>query len=171
MKRSEIRPQGRGWIWVDWALILLALAAIGGGIWLWRARSRAADPTLKIEYVIKITGISNDYATENGGWDALLPRGAQVTTANATAALGVVESVERRPHLEAGVRGGKLVFAECADRSDLYVTVRGDAASRIGDGIRISDVRIAAGGVGDFRIGSLYAPRAIIISVQRRNDE
>lgn len=166
MKKYDTAISKR-WIWLDWLLLVLFIGAIIGGAWYWLARSRAAEPTQKIEYVLKISGIREQYAEENGGWDALIPRDTQVTTANGTAVLGSVTAVDSRAHVEAGVRDGNLTFVVCEGMCDLYVTVYGLGINRTGDGICISDVRIAAGGSGDFRIGALYASNAAIISVRR----
>ena len=161
MKKYDKIDSGR-FIWIDWSLLLLLVGVIVGGVWYWILHTRAADSTEKIEYVLKISGVREQYAAENGGWDALIVQGSQVTTANGTATLGTVIAVESRAHIEPGVRDGAVVFVECAGLCDLYVTVQGYGTSRVGDGIRI-----AAGGSGDFRIGLFYAPNAAMISVGR----
>ena len=171
MKKREEKSSGHGLIWLDWVLILIVIGAVGGGVWYWRRQSRAAEALVEIAYVLKISGVDDNYATQNGGWEALIPHGAQVTTANATATLGTVVAVDSQPHLEPCVRKGEIVFAERSGVSDLYVTVYGSGLNRVGDGIRICDVRIAAGSVGEFRIGAFYAANVGVISVKRREAE
>ena len=171
MKRHDQTEKKRRLIWLDWLLLLLLIGSVGGGVWYWHVRSAAAEPTVKIEYVLRISGVDDTYSAQNGGWDVLIPRGAQVTTSNGTAVLGRVSDLVAHPHVEADVRGRRIVFIEHEGRSDLSVTVRGEGIAREGDGIRIRDLRIAAGSVGDFRVGSFYASNVTIVSVKRRDPE
>ncbi len=171
MSDNARKRHRRGLIWVDWALLALLFGALGIGIWYWNEHRSAAEPTVEIEYVLRISGVNEQFSAENGGWARLIPSGAEVTTANATATLGRVVEVVRRDHREASLRGRDIVFTARDDLCDLEITVVGIGVARNGDGIRIHDIRIAAGSTGDFRVGSFYAPNSAIVSVKRRTAE
>jgi len=57
------------------------------------------------------------------------------------------------------------------DKIILEVTVEGIGRVKGGDGVRISDVRIAAGSVGSFRLGGYYAARACVTYVESSFEE
>ena len=65
------------------------------------------------------------------------------------------------------MRDGRVVFTEVPDRVQLVVTVKANAVVRDGDGLRVGDIRIAADGMGDFRIGGYLAEGARVLSVQK----
>lgn len=171
MSDNTRKKHRRGLIWVDWALLLLVFAIIGVGVWYWNEHRRAAEPTVEIEYVLRISGVNEQFAAENGGWERLIPSGSEVTTANATATLGRVVAVTRHDHREASLRGREIVFVACDGVCDLEITVVGVGVAHKGDGIRVHDIRIAAGSKGDFRIGAFYASDSAIVSVIRREEE
>lgn len=151
----------RGFVWVDWLILFAVL--LGGGVAAWRVRHsvRAAKPSQAIVYRL---AFSADGDLE---WDRFMSDGATVASANGTAVLGEIAGVEKRPLRTAVVRDGRVVFVEVPDRVQLVVTVRAAAVAREGDGLRVGDIRIAADGVGDFRVGGYLAEGARILSVQR----
>lgn len=157
MKQEEKRR----FVWVDW-LILLALL-LGGVAVAWRVRHsvRAAEATQPIVYTLIFS------ADAELSWESLVTVGATVTTANGTATLGEIASVEERPLRTPLVRDGRVVFTEVPDRVQLVVTVKANAVVRDGDGLRVGDIRIAADGMGDFRIGGYLAEGARVLSVQK----
>ena len=157
MKQKEQRR----FVWVDW-LILLALL-LGGVAVAWRIRHsvRTAEATQPIVYTLAFS------AESELPWESLMTVGATLTTAHGTATLGEIASVEERPLQAPLVRDGRVVFAKIPDRVQLVVTVKANAVVRDGDGIRVGDIRIAADGVGDFRIGSYLAEGARVLSVQK----
>lgn len=157
MKQEEKRR----FVWVDW-LILFALL-LGGVAVALRVRHsvRSAEATQPIVYTLAFS------ADAELSWESLVTVGATVTTANGTATLGEIAAVEERPLRTPLVRDGRVVFVEIPDRMQLVVTVKANAVVREGDGLRVGDIRIAADGVGDFRIGSYLAEGARVLSVQK----
>ena len=119
-----------------------------------------------MRYTVLAEGVPTDVADANGGWEELIPRGSSVTSSTGTAQLGRVEGVRVRPAVTPSVRDGRVVMVETPDRVDLYVSVRATATVRAGDGIRVSDLRIAATAKGDFRLGAYLASGARILSVE-----
>ena len=151
----------RGFVWVDWLIVVALL--LGGGAVAWRIRHsmRSSEATQPIVYTLEFT-VDADFS-----WEPILPIGGAVTSANGTARLGEIVSVEKRPMRTAVVRDGRIFFAELPDRTRLLVTVRADAVAREGDGLRVGDIRIAADGLGDFRVGGYLAEGARVLSVQK----
>ena len=72
--------------------------------------------------------------------------------------------------MEAYAKDGRIRLAEVPDRGNLVVTVSGTALEREGDGLRIQDVRIAAGMDGCFRMGGFLGRNAQILWVERSAD-
>jgi len=152
--------------WVDWVLLLLALSVFCLAGYLILQRRDAALPTETVQYTLCVSGVRKQFLDEPG-WEALFPVGMAVTSANATADLGRIIAVEKRPTRVCSVLNAKLIWADALDREDLFITVKGRGVCKSGDGIRLSDIRIAAGERGSFRIGNYYAEQATVISVIR----
>lgn len=148
--------------WVDLLIILavLGICFLGGRYLL--SRYRASDDSISVTYTLTVSDIDAKFADVHGGWEYLIPIGSAVRSANGTASLGSVASLSFDPHTVATVRDGKVVMLEMPDRFDLSITVRAQGELRSGDGIRVSDIRIAAGERGDFRIGNLSCAANIV---------
>ena len=157
MERKERR---RGFVWIDWVILVALL--LGGALVGYRIRASraAATPSQPIVYTLLIS-------TEERDFEDLIPIGASVTSANGTARLGKVLAISTRPSRAATVRDGRVVFVALPDRVELLVTVRADAVVREGDGLRVGDIRIAVGSAGDFRLGGYLAEGAQILSVRK----
>lgn len=155
---------------IDWLLLAVLAAGILLGVYLIRQRGQAAEPTVEILYTVRLSSV-DAAQTENGDFSTLIPSGASVTNETGTVSLGKVTEVRVRPHRTAAVRDGKVVMADVPDRVDLFISVRAWATAKTGDGLRVGDIRIAAGRAGDFRIGSFYAGGAEVVAVQRRGVE
>lgn len=127
--------------------------------------SRGGAQTCEIVYVLRIRDVDPTLVAE--GTEQLIPVGAEVYNENGTACLGHVEAVTVREDKRVTVKDGALVFAPKENGVVLEIAVRGVGRAREGEGVRILDVRIAAGGVGGFRLGSYYAARAAVTYVAR----
>lgn len=165
--KSDGTKKERRFVWIDWLLLILFAAAILFGARFLMRRRDAAQPTAEILYTVCLYAYDSTLS-ETGDWNSLIPNGAVVSNAMGTAEMGRVTEVTVRQHRTATVRDGEVVMTEVPNRVDLLISVRATATETAGDGFRVKDIRIAAGGTGDFRIGSLYADGARIVSVQRR---
>ena len=165
--QNEKRDDG-AWrpVWIDWILLMVFAVILFMGVGYLFERRQSASPDVLVEYVICLSEQKQLYADENGGWDALISSGRSVSNANGTADMGRVVSVSVRPHLTATVKDQKISAIETEGYVDLYITVHGMAIRREGDGLRISDIRIAAGEAGDFLIGPFFAGNAIVVSAK-----
>ena len=153
-------------VWIDWILLLAFAAILFMGVRYLLERKQSALPDISVEYVICLSEQKQSYAEENGGWEAMLPSGITVSNANGTANMGRVASVTVRPHLTATVKNKEVGVIERQGYVDLYITVHGMAVRLAGEGLRISDIRIAAGEKGDFLIGAFFAGNAVVVSVK-----
>ncbi len=147
-------------------LITLLAAAVSAGIFFLYSRRAAAEPTVPIEYTICLAARSRVFPEENGSWEELLGVGTPVSNANATAEMGEVIALEVRPHTVMTVQAGRVVSAEDPMLCELYITVRADAVEKTGNGLRVKDIRIAAGMRGDYYIGPFFAADALTVSVR-----
>ncbi len=167
LKKRKERRERPAPTWVDFLLLVLVTGAVFFG-WLYlRSRRRAADPNVAIAYLLCVPGVDTTYLGTESEASALIPKGGSVRVANGTASLGRVSEVWIERHAEPKIEKGEMILAEDPQRVDLYIEVRGDAVAKRGDGLRISDVRIAAGGRGDFRVGGFMAEAARVISVRK----
>lgn len=151
--------------WVDWVLLVLGVSVLLLGWRYLRGRQSVALPTVSVEYLLCLPSVKvEDF---DGEVDGLISKSASVTTANGTASLGRVKRVWSEAHLTPTIKDGAILFVETPGRVDLYVFVEANAVMRQGDGLRVSDIRIAAGGTGDFRIGNFLANGAKVVSVRK----
>lgn len=166
---GEEKRAKRRFLWVDWLILAAALAVLAGGVLWVRTEKIAARATVPIVYTLMISGESADFGEGEGGWERLIPVGAAVFSSNGVISLGRVSALRVWVHERATVKNGRIVWEEDPERVDLYVTVRADAL--VGDGLRVSDVRIAACDVGDYYLGGFYARGAKVVSVTREVTE
>ncbi len=149
---------------LDWFLILLtAFAVVSGGVFLYQ-KKQAVVPTVEIQYALLIS----DLAVREDGkqlWEYFEEHSA-VYNQNGTAKLGNVLSVDVREHYAPILSEGRVVLAPRSGRVDVIVSVKALAHIREGDGLRVEDIRIAAGGMGDFRIGECQVQGVQILSVK-----
>jgi hypothetical protein len=146
-------------LWILLGVILLVLLFL----FLLPTLGTSGEP-YEVRYVLRVRDVDPLMVGEDA--EALIPPGSGVYSENGTAALGRVERVESAPQMRARVTSGELVFEEATDAVILEITVLGKATLAEGDGVRISDVRIAAGSIGSFRLGSFYAARAAVTAVE-----
>lgn len=146
------------------ALVILAVGIILFCILAWAIPRGDSSNFCEVRYTLRVYGVSAVLFGE--GQEELIPIGCTVRNENGTVALGRVESIRMLPQKSVAVKDGTLSFFESPSEVVLEVTVRGEGVLRNGDGIRIEDVRIAAGSTGTFRLGRYYAERASVIWVE-----
>ena len=152
---------------IDWCLLFLVLLlVVGGAFRMMQASARDGEETTVL-YTLCLIDASETIAKENGGWEALMPLGAAVTTERGSLMLGSVEAVFIRPTLVPTVTDGAVTFLEKEGYTDLYVTVRAKARYRAEDCCRVGDLPILCGNTGDYRIGGYLARGCRIVRVER----
>lgn len=139
---------------------IAALFVIGAAYFILRARTqeRISAP---LSYTVRIVGVPTNLIDTS----SLITAGDSVFSENGTLPLGSVEKVETQPHRKAVVQNGVIVLREVPDLIDIDVTVDAIGFYGTGYGWRVSDVRIAAGAQGTFRIGRYYAANATILAI------
>lgn len=149
----------------DWLLLGGAFLALLIGIPLWLYGGSGGSP-VEIRYTVCISGLESTRPEEIEEIEKLIPAGASVGAGKGEALLGIVEAVERRPHVLPAVRKGAVEFVVDPYRWDVYVSVLGNGQERWGDGVRVGDIRISAGEKGSFRFGGLYVPEGLILTLE-----
>lgn len=148
---------------VDWGIILIVFfCLIAGGVFLYRSYVGKQD-NVSILYRLCMSDLSGE---ESEILKKHLTVGSSVRSENGTAPLGTVTAVEILEHREAVLLEETVQTVTIPNRFDVYLTVEANASYRMGNGYRASDIRIAAGGTGSFRIGDYYAESAKIYSVK-----
>ena len=155
---------------IDYFLILTVFLLTIAGIWL-RYRGKNADPEdLRIEYTVLLENVPIHTDTERQVWE-IIAVGDEVYNENGTTLLGTVISCTPTAHRTPVLRDGEILLLETPSKTDVLIDVRGSGRFREGDGIRINDIRIAAGMTGNFRIGNYYAKGVGILSVEEMKSE
>ena len=137
--------------------VLLVIAAVVFSLHT-RAPERTAAP---LSYTVRILGVSTamyDVAS------VIVPEDG-VFSGNGTLPLGTVRQVSILQHRKAVAENGAVVLADVPELVDIDVTVDAVGTYAAGLGWRVSDVRLAAGDVGDFHVGGYYAANALLLSV------
>ena len=146
------------WDWTLLTVALLSLLLAAGYLLLRRERERSET---RISVVMRVAGIERGELADE---DALV--GASVRSENGSSVLGRIESVGIKPHVRPVLRNGSIAFEEDETRADLEITVNMSGHAIEGEGIRVQDLRIAAGGKGSFRVGAVFLSDVEILSVE-----
>lgn len=151
---------------VDLAIILITVTLCCVGVFLMQQSFSEDDTVVDIEYTICMEGIARE-VIEDSFIRHIAPQ-ARVYSENGTAFLGTVVSVKQSEHYQTAVRDGIIETVAVEGLADGWITVSAKAALSEGNGLRVSDIRIAACGKGSFRVGGYYVPNARIVSVERK---
>ena len=139
--------------WFDWLLVsLVGLAIAAGFLGVRWVVGRAEGESVAVTYTLLLRD-----------WQFSAPAvGDDVCSQNGTVALGEVVEVQAFPHRFSAIKEGEIVIATAEDRWDYLLTVRAEGSLRAEDGLRVGDVRIAAGMTVGMRIGNLLVTQAKI---------
>ena len=157
----------KSFTWVDRAILLLVAAIFLLSLGYWRVQKNAAKAEVWVNYRISIAFSPSEYSADV---QQLVPIGAMVLNENGTVEMGRVEAVSVRPVWRAVLQNREVRFVKEHDRGELIVSVGAWATQKEGDGFRVGDIRIGAGGVGSFRIGKLTVQNAAILAIEGRED-
>ena len=166
-KKKEDRGERffKRWTWMDWMLIgLLVVLLIGGGLLVRFLTTRNEGREGVVTYTVLLSDVEEARFLDDDG-ELPFAVGSVVKSQNGTAKLGEITEISRRVHRTATVKGGKLVWIDSEGRYDYGITVRSDASHAVGDGIRVGDIRIAAGMRMTLRLGRFLGASAQVISV------
>ncbi len=167
MNGEPVTDQKRGhrFNWFDRLLFLLIAGALVGAFFTVRyLQRRSAGEEGRLTYTVLLSDI-DPARSDAAGRAAPIAAGDTVRSQNGTVTLGRVTAVQRIPHRAASAQNGTLVFSEVSDRVDYRITVSADASRKAGDGIRVGDIRISAGGAMTLCIGDFFAPNIQVLSV------
>ena len=137
---------------MDYALLLLLLGVLLFGGWLMLREAKGASEPKIYRCLLRVSGITEEELTRYGGIPA--EAGESVWNENGTLLLGRVEAIALVPQV-----------AEDGAEEDLWnleIHVLMEGELREGAGIRVREIRIAAGGTGRFRIGRFSALSEIL---------
>ena len=146
--------------WFDGAIVLILLAGLVVFGWYAVRARREIILNTDVSYTLCMRGVLKE-RMESG---IPIHVGGRVTSSNGTTALGAVEEVTLTPHRRFGVGENGAVLVEDPFRMDINVRIRASGRLNSGDGFRVSDVRVAVGMLGDFRIDG-YLGAAEVISI------
>lgn len=147
----------------DWIILVLAVLICLGAIGYYLYSEREAPAVHEISCVFLISAVERS-AWESGGADRIAV-GDRLRSENGTVVLGTVEKIEPKEHVRATVRKGKPMWESHPYLIDLEITVRMQVTERAGDGLRAGDLRMAAGGKGNYRFGQ-YLTSAELVALE-----
>lgn len=145
---------------VDLALLILLFLILLGGGGILLGRYLQQPPQTRVTYTLLARGLEGDVPA------SAISVGDAVYSENGSAPMGQVRALSVRAHPQPVWDGERVVIEESDDRFDLFVTVEALGQRTQTMGVRVSDIRLAAGGVGAFCVGSVYLFRAEILSVE-----
>ena len=140
---------------LDWVILTVLAAALAlFGFLFWR-RERSAPPEVPIVCVLRLQ------ATET---PPSISVGDPVRNENGTVRFGEVAAVSAHPYRTFFLRNGAFVYGRVDGLTETEITVRMNAVRGID--YRVGDIRICAGEVGNYRIGSSFAAGALTVAVK-----
>lgn len=164
MNLKKQKAERKKWNVLDWILLVLATALLFGAVgYVWYRRSMPGEQP-EVRCVIRLPAV--DRAEWEAYYASAVVAGSTVRSENGTLALGTVQSVSPKEHTEAVLRKDNVVWEPVPELADIELEVRMHGTLTAGQGVRVGDLRIAAGGSGSFRIGGYFAAGAEIVSVE-----
>ena len=149
----------------DWVILVVAILICIGALGFYLYSERKADMSHEITCVFLISAVERSaWESEGENWIAL---GDRLRSENGTVVLGTVERIEEKAHVRATVRKGTPTWEAHPHLIDLEITVRMRVTERTGDGLRAGDLRMAAGGRGNYRFGRYLSPAELIVLEER----
>ena len=147
----------------DWVAIALALLLFFGAAGFYFYVKHSPIEAERITCTLLISGVERD-AWE--GEEMPIRAGDLMRCQNGTVVMGEIEAVTLFPHLYATVLEGTPSWEEHPHLVDVEVTVGMQVRETEGEGLRVGDLRIAAGSMGEYRFGR-YLSRAELVEVRR----
>ena len=160
LKRSLENGQERRFRIADWVALILAIVVFLGALCYYAYSKRTPVERAELICVFWVTGIEvADWSAYRSQWVRV---GDRLYSSNGVFALGTLESVSQKPHLQLTVRDSEPTWEAHPYLVDLEISVRISATYRADDGLRAGDLRIAAGERGEFRFGNLLTEAEIL---------
>ena len=155
-EKNEMRDGKKGGAWrrltVDLLLLLVLAALIVGGIWGYRTLKSVYAPEwteTKVEFCIRIRGVDVAGIYDEEGRSLFEDCDVWYSDLAEGELLGTVVDVEAPPE-------------EDGNTATLYLTVRGKALYRTGEGYYVGDTRLLAGMEDMFRVRGMMAKGEVI---------
>ena len=142
---------------LDWLILLAVLLGVALFAMFFRSQASAGEAELTAEYVLLLPPDEKN--------PQIMP-GTVVKNENGTVTLGKVTEVRILPYREPFLRDRKIVYGEVGDLKAAEVSVMTVVSRRAGQGLRAGEIRIAAGSIGNFRLGNRFISGAKVLSVQ-----
>ncbi len=150
--------------WWDWLTVGLALLFFIGALGFYLYSKRTPSGEEEITCVLLVSEVERSVWETQG--ESLIRVGDLLRCQNGTVIMGTVEEVRVKPHRYATVWNEKTSWEEHPYLLDVEVTVGMRVRPKDGDGLRVGDLRVAAGSVGEYRFGG-YLARAELVEVKR----
>lgn len=140
---------------LDWLILTILAAALAlFGFFLLRRQERA-NPSVGIACVLRLPASENETSVQIGDI---------VRNENGTVRFGEVVAVSERPYKKFYLQNEKLVYGTVQGMTETELTVRMTATRGID--YRVGDIRVSAGEVGNYRIGSSFVTGVAVVSLE-----
>ena len=148
-------------VW-DWLAIFLAMLLFFGAAGYYFYTKYLPERQEEIACILLVKGV------ERTAWEAeeMISVGDTLRCRNGTIEMGRIEEVVVKPHLYAVVGEEGASWEMHPYLIDIEVLVTMHVREKTGDGLRVGDLRIAAGSTGEYRFGR-YLSRAELVEVRR----
>ena len=162
MNNENERKRRARLTWFDVLLIAAVVLGLAAGILGVRHIGRTSvGEDGYVVYTVMLNAIERESAE-------MLDRteGQMVKNGNGTQKMGTVTAVRHVSHQTPSVGNGRVEFVESDVYEDCYVSISSPARERGIDGIRVGDIRIAAGELMSLHLGAFAHVGAQIVSVE-----
>lgn len=140
---------------LDWLILTILVAAIALFGFFLLHRQQTAKPSVGIECVLRLPASEEETVVQIGD---------VVRNENGTLRFGEVIAVSEQPYKKFYLQNERLVYGTVQDMIEIEITVRMTATR--GDDYRVGDIRVSAGEVGNYRIGSSFVAGVTVVSMR-----
>ena len=161
-KHSSLDRSSRAIRLWDWITILLAMLLFFGAAGYYFYTKYLPERQEQIACTLLIKGVERETWEGEGGRIFV---GDTLRCQNGTVEMGRIEAVSAKSHLYAVIGEEEVSWEEHPYLLDVEVLVTMYAREKAGDGLRVGDLRIAAGSTGEYRFGR-YLARAEVVEVR-----
>jgi hypothetical protein len=148
----------------DWILLFLALCGVCLGAWYLRGHAEETARTVQVLYTIRMPATDSEHLPTMEEW--VHGENGAVTDESGRRSMGTLLKMELRPQKIWTVKDGDIVTTEVPGKVIPEMTVRAEARLIGERELRIGELRLAAGMIGDFIVCGILVRNGEVLWVE-----